>query len=330
MLLRAVFFMASVLISGVRAGIPTDLLTSNEGSCFCPVDQTGGKCNDSKYKEVSSTQGLEACREYCSLEPGDCRGFAYNEDKCLLYRSVPGNVVKASSDDQTFQCYALNGSDGGNYALFPPGPPAALAAGTRTGGKCKAPINSGTSSCSLNPLYTNCATGKRVKEESNPLQACKDWCTSRGTLCNGFDYDEGAGRCTERRYTPYGAYYPTSRKDYTDWFCHEKTCNCGQNDDDDDDDYYDDDDDEVSTSLCTPMLNLIINDEVCLDTDDVCEATANLDANGKESCNDWCERSGLVCAQAWNDGRSSCEKKKSIGCGQTGKKYSICRCEKPQ
>ena len=230
MLFRTVLTMSLVWMSGVHAGIPTDLRTSNEGSCFCPVDETGGKCNGSKYSEVPSGRGLEACQEFCALEPDTCRGFAYNAGKCFLYDRVPTNVKKESRNGrknyEDFQCYALSGSDGGNYDLFPPGPPANLAAGRRTGGKCRAPINSGTTSCSQNPLYTNCATGTRVKEEDNPLQACKNWCTGRGTLCNGFDYDEGAGRCTERRYTPTGAYYPTSRKDYTDWFCHKKTCDC--------------------------------------------------------------------------------------------------------
>jgi len=231
MLFCAVLAMALVSMSGVYAGIPTDLQTSNEGSCFCPVDNTGGKCDNSKYKEVSSTQGLEACREYCSLEPGDCRGFAYNGDKCFLYHSVPRNVKKESrrKNFEDFQCYALNGRDGGDYELFPPGPASNLAAGRRTGGKCRAPIHSGTSACQLNPLYTNCATNGYIRDidgKDNRLQACKDWCTSRGTLCNGFDYDEGAKKCTERRYTPTDAYYPTSRKDYTDWFCHEKTCDC--------------------------------------------------------------------------------------------------------
>lgn len=80
--------------------------------------------------------------------------------------------------------------------------------------------------------------------------------------------------------------------------------------------------------LCDPMLNLITNNEVCDNTNEVCEATADLGANGKESCNAWCERSGLECVQAWNDGRSSCQKSSSIDCSKTGNSYSICRCEK--
>ena len=84
------------------------------------------------------------------------------------------------------------------------------------------------------------------------------------------------------------------------------------------------------SNLCTPMLNLIADGEVCVDTDDVCEATANLGANGKESCDAWCERSGLECAQAWDDGTGDCQKRSSIGCDVTGNGYSICRCERPE
>jgi len=232
MMLRTVFIMLSASMSGIHAGIPTKLETSNEGSCFCPVDETGGKCDKKKYKEVPSTQGLEACREFCALEPGDCKGFAFSGDRCFLYGSVPRNVKKASRKGKNFkdfQCYALNGRDGGDYELFPP-------ASLKEGGKCNAPINSGTTACQQNPLYTNCATTKSffyIKGKyphvqipvDERLPKCKDWCTSRGTLCNGFDFDESAGKCVERRYTPTGT-RGSSRQNYSDWFCHKKTCDC--------------------------------------------------------------------------------------------------------
>lgn len=81
--------------------------------------------------------------------------------------------------------------------------------------------------------------------------------------------------------------------------------------------------------LCDPMVSLIYPDEVCVNTPEICEAAADLGANGKESCDAWCERYGLECVQAWNDGSQDCQKTSSISCSTTGKTNSICRCEKP-
>jgi len=239
--LNAVMTMALVMsMGGVYAGIPNDLETSNEGSCFCPVDDTGGKCKGKKYETKSTTpyfgeeyqvEGLERCREFCALEPDTCKGYAWGSgvydnnsgDNCFLYDSVPKKAIKKSPngkrDFTDFQCYALSGTDDNTYNLFKPG--------NYDGGKCKTPINSGTTSCSVNPLLTNCAEGIIAAT----IAECKLWCTSRGNLCQGFDFDEGKANagsksCFERRYKPFEAGAPTSRKDYTDWFCHEKVCNC--------------------------------------------------------------------------------------------------------
>ena len=315
----------------------TSDVAANGNTCFCPVDTTGGKCHNSNgngeeyrslsthpyFAEGNAAGGIAKCRESCAEEPGTCKGYAWRADiefdpslaqdasvqgtNCYLYDYVPDGVL---SDFTDWSCFGMSGVADG-YTLFPPG-------GPYDGGKCRAPVYSGT--------------GYTEKTSAGSIDECKDWCDGRGNLCEGFDFDEGKIRygtvnCWERRYKPTGASAPTSRKDYTDWFCHAKNCNCDQNDDDDDDD---DDDDEVSMNLCTPMLNLINNDEVCVDTNDVCEATANLGANGKESCNAWCERSGLECTQAWNDGSRDCQKRSSIDCDRTGKGKSICRCEKPE
>jgi len=78
--------------------------------------------------------------------------------------------------------------------------------------------------------------------------------------------------------------------------------------------------------LCEPLMGLISNNDVCLNTMQSCEATANLGANNKESCDSWCERSGFVCDKAWNDGRDDCEKLSEISCNTTGNSWSICRC----
>jgi len=67
--------------------------------------------------------------------------------------------------------------------------------------------------------------------------------------------------------------------------------------------------------------------EPCLDIVNVCEAVANLAANGKESCDAWCGRSGLRCGGAWHDDAGTCTKKSAIGCDRTGASGSICRCQ---
>jgi len=308
----------------------TSDVAASGNKCFCPVDgpvdTTGGKChhsngNGEEYRSLSThpyfaernaAGGMAKCRESCAEEPGTCKGYAWRADiefdpsraqdanvqgkNCYLYDYVPDRVL---SDFTDWSCFGMSGVADGTYTLFPPGK-------KYNGGKCIAPVYSGT--------------GYTEKTNADSLDECKDWCDGRGNLCEGFDFDEGKTKyggvsCWERRYKPTGARAPTSRKDYTDWFCHAKNCNCDQT---------------VSTKLCTPMWNLIDNDEVCVDTNDVCEATANLGENGQESCNAWCERSGLVCTQAWNDGKNYCEKKSSIGCDKTGKKKSICHCEKPE
>jgi len=77
--------------------------------------------------------------------------------------------------------------------------------------------------------------------------------------------------------------------------------------------------------LCDTLL--YIRGKPCLDTTATCEAVANLAANGKESCDAWCDRSGLRCGGAWHDDGGTCTKKSAIGCDRTGASGSICRCE---
>jgi len=237
-----------LLASNVAAG-------GEEGECFCPVDEAVGQCRNAgqgrsshkPYKELTtqpyfgerSKYGGEAlCFNNCALDD-KCKGYGWRSDiefnsnlpqddsqpnNCYLYDYVPDKVRKQNSsgkkDFTSWSCFALSGENDG-YTLFPPG--------RYDGGKCSAPIYSGTTTCGfydfISPPY--CAEVHKAAT----IEECKDNCDKNGILCEGFDFDQGKAdngsvSCWERRFKPTGAGAPTSRKDYTDWFCHAKNCKC--------------------------------------------------------------------------------------------------------
>jgi len=82
------------------------------------------------------------------------------------------------------------------------------------GGKCR------------NQIYSGRKLAK--KTIADDLEGCKDFCEENGLLCNGFDFDSrrsGVVNCWISPYHPTSVFL-SSRKDYTDWFCHDKKCNC--------------------------------------------------------------------------------------------------------
>ena len=242
----AVFTTALMITSNVAA--------NDDNKCFCPVGTTtGGKCRNSngsngKYKSLSThpyfaekgaTGGIARCKAYCAEEPDRrCKGYAWRADiefdpsraqdasvqgkNCHLYDYVPDRVTTQSADgtkDFTdWSCFGMSGtSNADDYTLFLPG--------RNDGGKCSAPVYSGSTICKT-PSSPSQFCAQRISVDS--LVECKQWCDSRGNLCEGFDFGPvyGGLKCWERRYKPTGAGAPSSRNDYSDMRCHAKNCNC--------------------------------------------------------------------------------------------------------
>jgi len=202
--------------------------------CFCPVTKNSknGKCRQNGGSQVhykkfqsffSAVNGIAQCEEFCTLEPDKrCKGFNWRadikfnstlpqdgqEENCYLYDFVPAKVrtanKKGTKNFEDWSCFALNGEADG-YTLIPSSEDPIV------GGKCRSPV-----------LYGN--TGV-ASTRADTLEDCKNWCDGRGLKCQGFDWDEGKASCFERRYKPNDVFV-SSRNDYTDWFCHEKDCNC--------------------------------------------------------------------------------------------------------
>jgi len=309
MFLRNPILVFALMLAGKAAG---------DDQCFCSVtsnDGESGKCGGGgEYSQIeTSVKDKLVCQDLCAQD-AQCKAFTYfptisDGNDCYLYSYVPGSVERNNADEQAASCVAATGEDAG-FTLLPrktTGP---------YGGKCQAPIYSGSSNCGGVNNEPYCV----YSINANNLEECKDWCAGRGNSCQGFDFDEGQAErgyrsCYERRFKPTIGYAPTSRKDYTDWFCHSRECNC------------DAAPEPSSELLCERFLSpvdLIVGNEVCDNTPDKCVATADLD---DESCNDWCERQGLMCTKAWNDGRADCQKRREISCSKTGNKRSICQCE---
>lgn len=72
--------------------------------------------------------------------------------------------------------------------------------------------------------------------------------------------------------------------------------------------------------------NKIQGDETCVNTQDMCTATAKLWGS---TCDDWCGQTGLICTASWHDGSDDCEKSSEIPCSYSGMTRSICQCEPP-
>jgi len=203
---------------------------ASDDKCFCPVTSSGdesGKCGGGgEYSRVdASPKDQLSCQDLCAQDAPRCKAFTYfptisNGPDCYLYDYVPVNVNRDNADEEAASCVAATGEDAG-FTLLPrktTGP---------QGGKCSTPIYSGTSRCGGRNREPYCV----YKTIANNLQECKDWCAARGNTCQGFDFDEGQadrGRtsCIERRFKPTIGYAPTSRRDYTDWFCHARECEC--------------------------------------------------------------------------------------------------------
>ena len=242
----AVFTTALMITSNVAA--------NDDSKCFCPVGTTGGKCRNSngsskKYRSLSThpyfaergaTGGIARCKASCAEDPDRCKGYAWRADiefdpslaqdasvqgkNCHLYDYVPDSAA-TQSDDGTkdftdYSCFGMSGTTSGTYTEFPKG--------RNDGGKCSAPVYSGSTRCET-PSSPSQFCAQRISVPGvGSVDDCIDWCDSRGNLCEGFDYGPVYGnfKCWERRYKPTGAGAPSSRKDYSDWRCHAKDCNC--------------------------------------------------------------------------------------------------------
>lgn len=288
--------------------------------CFCPVENlfgASGRCGGrGSYEQLEAVYGNKlVCQDLCAQDAPKCKAFTFfptkdgdGEEDCYLYDYVPSGVERVDEDDEAASCVAATGTDGG-FVEVPrktTGP---------QGGKCRAPVYSGTSSCGGPNKEPYCV----YKTKAANVDECKDWCAARGNSCQGFDFDQGQAErdqvsCIERRFEPDVGYAPSSRKDYTDWFCHARVCDCDGGSGDE--------------NLCDGFLepdDLIAGDEVCENTPDKCVATAKLNKN--KSCDEWCALKGLRCTKAWNDGKEDCEKKREIDCAVSKNKHSICQCE---
>jgi len=182
------------------------------------------------------------------------------------------------------------------------------------GGKCRNVIDGGSYYRQLRVaaelVKLGLATEGEVTDfgQVDKIRGCAKLCELEGDMCKGFDWRKNRVKSSPltdcylyARYPTYTA-TSTSRNNYEDWLCFTK-----------------------EQTLCD-KLSQTLTLEVCLSDPNVCEAKADLNENGRESCDSWCGRSGLVCDKAWND-KNGCGKKRKIPCSKTGKKESICSCK---
>ena len=184
------------------------------------------------------------------------------------------------------------------------------------GGKCRNAVDGGSYYRQLivtkDFVELGLATEDEVKDfgQVDKIRGCAKICELEGDMCKGFDWRKNRANNIKYPttdcflYARYPTYTATStpRNNYEDWLCFAR-----------------------EQTLCD-KLSQTLTLEVCLSEPDVCEAKADLDQNGRESCDSWCGRSGLICNKAWND-KNGCDKKRKIPCSKTGKKESICSCK---
>jgi len=306
------------------------VLVDGTGVCSCPIVPTDegltapGKCADSdgnilNHYSTRLVSNYLRCREACE-EDDDCKGsdfffeedrvsFNNNGDNCYFYDSIPMSINTSSNSDSADNYYCSRKSS--LSSDFSPvtkdriyyNPTLVPGDYGNNHGKCRNTQDGGL-------MYDSVFADNEAD--------CEQKCQDEGADCEGFDYrvNYSGTNCKFNSNIPTYIRPETHRTDYTlSWRCYARGCNCDTNQVD-----------PPPQPLCDNLMDLIVGDEVCINTNEVCEATADLKANSKESCNEWCGRVGLSCDKAWNDGSNDCQKKKEISCSTSGNKYSICRC----
>jgi len=169
------------------------------------------------------------------------------------------------------------------------------------------------------------------------VRNCAEACASKGVKANlpedealwsPRDQYEGQYECNSFDYRPQqvsncllhdnvarslqGSRPGSTRVDFTEYYCYRRngsnTIPCNK--------------------LCQDGISKIKKDKIYENTPRICEARANLNREGGESCASWCGRlnggSG-ECEEAWERVKNGV-KEGSIGCDDEGLKSAVCRC----
>jgi len=210
-------------------------MTSNVvlGTCFCPVASEGGKCarnggsNKPYRKEIVSTTspdyGIPQCEELCDMDGAVCKAFAYRDEyntdsaNCFLYDYNPDSIQKTNNaGTKIFDNYFCVERSSNRPSFIPID--FDERGGSIEGGKCRNYVDGG--------LISDRTSVDR--EEAKGVEECGEQCLAQGSMCRGFEVrlNYANTNCYFNRYTPIFARERTSKKDYTNYRCHAKSCDC--------------------------------------------------------------------------------------------------------